>query len=130
MSISRVCLAPVGTVSIHRDPAVPPPIQASLGGTPFVFPASQTPPGWHPPFSPDGTHAQPSLLICSLDGVWALTVAEWAILSPFLQAKEAGTSVDMLEKFYGQTVTSALAAQITKGNQSGAGKKEKAYPFG
>ena len=36
----------------------------------------------------------------------------------------------MLEKFYGQTVTSALAAQITKGNQGGAGEKEKSYPFG
>jgi hypothetical protein len=36
-----------------------------------------------------------------------------------------GTSVEMLEKFYGQTVTSALAAQITKGNQS-AGAIEKA----
>ena len=50
--------------------------------------------------------------------------------SPFLLAKQMGTSVEMLEKFYGQTVTSALAAQITKGNQSGAGEKENFYPFG
>ena len=50
--------------------------------------------------------------------------------SPFLLAKQMWTSVEMLEKFYGQTVTSALAAQITKGNQGGAGEKEKSYPFG
>jgi integrase len=48
--------------------------------------------------------------------------------SPFLLAKQMGTSVEMLEKFYGQTVTSALAAQITRGNQS-AGSVEKSYPF-
>lgn len=34
--------------------------------------------------------------------------------NPFLLAKQMGTSVEMLEKHYGQTVTSALAAQITK----------------
>jgi hypothetical protein len=50
--------------------------------------------------------------------------------SPFLLAKQMGTSVDMLEKFYGQTVTSELAAQITKASRNKATpKKEKAYPF-
>ena len=48
--------------------------------------------------------------------------------SPFLLAKQMGTSVEMLEKFYGQTVTSALAAQITKGSPSGI-KADRAYPF-
>jgi hypothetical protein len=49
--------------------------------------------------------------------------------SPFLLAKQMGTSVEMLEKFYGQTVTSALAAQVSKG---GAGKNaslDERYPF-
>lgn len=50
--------------------------------------------------------------------------------SPFLLAKQMGTSVEMLEKFYGQTVSSALAAQITKANRNretvrGVGS----YPF-
>ena len=50
--------------------------------------------------------------------------------SPFLLAKQMGTSVDMLEKFYGQTVTSELAAQITKASRNKAtAKKDKAYPF-
>ena len=50
--------------------------------------------------------------------------------SPFLLAKQMGTSVDMLEKFYGQTVTSELAAQITKASRNkSSAKKEKAYPF-
>lgn len=35
--------------------------------------------------------------------------------NPFLLAKQMGTSVEMLEKFYGQTVTSDLARQLTKG---------------
>lgn len=48
--------------------------------------------------------------------------------SPFLLAKQMGTSVEMLEKFYGQTVSSELAAQITKGNQTSTAKA-KAYPF-
>jgi integrase len=48
--------------------------------------------------------------------------------SPFLLAKQMGTSVEMLEKFYGQTVTSELANQITKGNQTSS-DDEKAYPF-
>ena len=38
--------------------------------------------------------------------------------SPFLLARQMGTSVEMLEKFYGQTVSSALAARISKGNQT------------
>ena len=39
-----------------------------------------------------------------------------------------GTSVEMLEKFYGQTVTSASAGQITNVNKGAAG--EKAQPLG
>lgn len=34
--------------------------------------------------------------------------------SPFLLARQMGTSVEMLEKHYGQTITTTLAAQITK----------------
>ena len=50
--------------------------------------------------------------------------------SPFLLAKQMGTSVEMLEKFYGQTVTSALAAQITKANRTKeTGRRDGAYPF-
>ena len=48
--------------------------------------------------------------------------------SPFLRAKQVGTSVDMLEKFCGQTASSQLAAQNSRGNQSGGGSV-KAYPF-
>ena len=49
--------------------------------------------------------------------------------SPFLLAKQMGTSVEMLEKFYGQTVTSALAAQITKGRQLKQPETKAKYPF-
>jgi len=35
-------------------------------------------------------------------------------VSAFLLAKQMGTSVEMLEKFYGQTITSKAAAQITQ----------------
>ena len=50
--------------------------------------------------------------------------------SPFLLAKQMGTSVEMLEKFYGQTVSSELAAQITKSTRSkGSGSVSKIYPF-
>lgn len=50
--------------------------------------------------------------------------------SPFLLAKQMGTSVEMLEKFYGQTVSSELAAQITKANRTKEPlKKAGAYPF-
>ncbi len=51
-------------------------------------------------------------------------------LSPFLLAKQMGTSVEMLEKFYGQTVSSELAAQITKARRNKETKpKDKDYPF-
>jgi len=50
--------------------------------------------------------------------------------SPFLLAKQMGTSVEMLEKFYGQTVSSELAAQITKTRLSKVRSIERqAYPF-
>jgi integrase len=49
--------------------------------------------------------------------------------SPFLLAKQMGTSVEMLEKFYGQTINSKLAAEITKGNQTMGGETEKEFPF-
>lgn len=50
--------------------------------------------------------------------------------SPFLLAKQMGTSVEMLEKFYGQTVSSELAAQITKvDNRKLPTKDAKSYPF-
>jgi integrase len=49
--------------------------------------------------------------------------------SPFLLAKQTGTSVEMLEKFYGQTVTSALAEQISKSKQRAAKKSDADYPF-
>jgi integrase len=50
--------------------------------------------------------------------------------SPFLLARQMGTSVEMLEKFYGQTVSSALAARISKGNQTVGDGNGKVYPFG
>lgn len=40
--------------------------------------------------------------------------------SPFLIAQQMGTSVEMLEKHYGQVVTSKLAAEITKSGPSDA----------
>ncbi len=50
--------------------------------------------------------------------------------SPFLLAKQMGTSVEMLEKFYGQTVTSALAAQTPMPNRTKeTGRRDGAYPF-
>ncbi|WP_426037937.1 tyrosine-type recombinase/integrase [Brevundimonas sp. DC300-4] len=49
--------------------------------------------------------------------------------SPFLLAKQMGTSVEMLEKFYGQTVTSTLAAQITKSSQTVSSNDSNQYPF-
>jgi integrase len=50
--------------------------------------------------------------------------------SPFLLAKQMGTSVEMLEKFYGQTVTSALAAEISRDNRRRSkGLNERSYPF-
>ena len=50
--------------------------------------------------------------------------------SPFLLAKQIGTSVEMLEMFYGQTVSSALAARISKGHQTVGDENGKVYPFG
>ena len=47
----------------------------------------------------------------------------------FLLAKQMGTSVEMLEKFYGQTVTSSLAAEISKSNQKASDRNDKPYPF-
>jgi len=41
-----------------------------------------------------------------------------------------GTSVEMREKFYRQTVLSALAARISKGNQTVGDGNWKGYPFG
>jgi hypothetical protein len=50
--------------------------------------------------------------------------------NPFLLAKQMGTSVEMLEKFYGQTVSSELAAQITKvGRSRSPVNPLQAYPF-
>ena len=50
--------------------------------------------------------------------------------SPFLLAPDMGTSVEMLEKLYGQTVSLALAARISKGNQTGGDGNGNVYPFG
>src|SRR5262249_25566849 len=49
--------------------------------------------------------------------------------SPFLLAKQMGTSVEMLKKFYGQTVTAELADQITKGQQRQHLSRQNIYPF-
>jgi integrase len=49
--------------------------------------------------------------------------------SPFLLAKQMGTSVEMLEKFYGQTVTSSLAAQVSKSGARQVQSNGKRYPF-
>lgn len=49
--------------------------------------------------------------------------------SPFLLAKQMGTSVEMLEKFYGQTVTSTLAAEISKSGTRQTQSSGKRYPF-
>lgn len=48
--------------------------------------------------------------------------------SPFLLAKQMGTSVEMLEKFYGQTVTSSLAAEVSRSGQRQKPAEGK-YPF-
>ena len=50
--------------------------------------------------------------------------------SPFLLAKQMGTSVEMLEKFYGQTSVNATTAKsVSKGNQTASGKSNSQYPF-
>ena len=52
-------------------------------------------------------------------------------VSPFMLAKQMGTSVEMLEKFYGQTsVNASTAKTVTKGNQATTVSTRKgAYPF-
>jgi len=50
--------------------------------------------------------------------------------NPFLLAKQMGTSVEMLEKHYGQVVTSSLAAEITKAEPFKPTRKTSAkFPF-
>lgn len=50
--------------------------------------------------------------------------------SPFLLAKQMGTSVEMLEKFYGQTSVNATTARsISKGNQKAGSGNDSQYPF-
>jgi hypothetical protein len=50
--------------------------------------------------------------------------------SPFLLAKQMGTSVEMLEKFYGQTSVNATTAKsVSKGSQRGGAKSDSQYPF-
>jgi integrase len=50
--------------------------------------------------------------------------------SPFLLAKQMGTSVEMLEKFYGQTsVNPTTAKSVSKGNQKSSDGKDSSYPF-
>lgn len=53
-------------------------------------------------------------------------------VSPFLLAKQMGTSVEMLEKFYGQTsVNASTMKSISRGNQSAGHNPDasKKYPF-
>ena len=51
-------------------------------------------------------------------------------VSPYLLAKQMGTSVDMLEKHYGQVVNRLVATQITKTRTRHNVKvSEKVYPF-
>ena len=52
-------------------------------------------------------------------------------VSPYLLAKNMGTSIQMLQDHYGQVVTSLVAKQITKTNFNAASKaaEEKVYPF-
>lgn len=50
--------------------------------------------------------------------------------SSFLLAKQMGTSVEMLEKFYGQTTVNAETAKnISKGEQRHSSIDDKKYPF-
>ena len=50
--------------------------------------------------------------------------------SPFLLAKQMGTSVEMLEKFYGQTSVNATTAKsVSKGTQTAGAKSDNQYPF-
>ena len=52
-------------------------------------------------------------------------------VSPFLLARQMGTSVEMLERFYGHVVTSLVAKEITKtkGKISPPHERGNAYPF-
>ena len=51
-------------------------------------------------------------------------------VSPYLLSKQMGTSVDMLEKHYGQVVNRLVATQITKNRTRHNVKvSEKVYPF-
>jgi len=52
-------------------------------------------------------------------------------VSPFLLARQMGTSVEMLERFYGHVVTSLVAKEITKtkGKISPPDERGNAYPF-
>ena len=50
--------------------------------------------------------------------------------SPFLLAKQMGTSIEMLEKFYGQTTVNATTAKsVSKGDHKATALREGAYPF-
>lgn len=50
--------------------------------------------------------------------------------SPFLLAKQMGTSVEMLEKFYGQTSVNATTARsVSRGSQRSGNDKDSQYPF-
>jgi integrase len=51
-------------------------------------------------------------------------------VSPFLLAKQMGTSVEMLEKFYGQTsVNASTMKSVSRGNQTATGERGEEYPF-
>jgi integrase len=52
-------------------------------------------------------------------------------VSPFLLSKQMGTSVEMLEKFYGQVITSEVADKIssTKANFKIRATESRDYPF-
>ena len=52
-------------------------------------------------------------------------------VNPFLLARQMGTSIEMLQKFYGQPVTRLVARQITKTDTDIKPKQQigNAYPF-
>ena len=51
-------------------------------------------------------------------------------ISPFLLARQMGTSVEMLEQHYGQVVNRLVATQITKTRSKQTVKvTENVYPF-
>ena len=49
--------------------------------------------------------------------------------SAYLLAQQMGTSVEMLEKFYGHVVTADVADQISKSNRQNSKEVDNAYPF-